>query len=79
MNIVRIELLEPVESPVLGRGGGRIDRLQAPFTKLTCRPQGPGVIFEAVDSGKATIVPWANIKFVQVEIESDEKPAAKAR
>lgn len=78
MKVIAVEFLEPVESPVLGRGGGRIDRMRSVEGPMRVRPQGPGLIIEQEGNSRACIVPWANVKYAMVEMEpGDEKGAAK--
>lgn len=79
MKILQATFLEPVESPVAGRGGGMIEKYRDDPKNpgpMTCRAQGPGLLLEVKESPRVCIVPWGNVRFVLGEIEeSDAKPA----
>jgi hypothetical protein len=76
MKVVHVEFLEPIDSPIKGQGGGRIDKFKASATDkaVSCRPFGPGFVLEQEGNPDAIIVPWAAVKFARVQMdESDQK------
>lgn len=77
MRIVSIVFIEPVESPILGRGGGFITNMRSTDGPLKVRPMGPGIIIEQEGNASSTVVPWANVKFARVVLEADDGKAAK--
>ena len=78
MKVVLAEFLESVAKPLAGNGAGTMEKFKATDAgPIRCRAFGPGLILEVEGSPKATIIPWANVRFAQVEMEPGDDKKAK--